>query len=52
MQDVLAYQRTTGMTDVDGNAHKVIAYAALRNPTDIGLLAPGPQDLRVRIFGH
>ena len=39
MQDVLAYQRTTGMTDADGNVHKVIAYAALRNPADIGLLS-------------
>ena len=39
MQDVLAYNRTTGMTDTEGNVHKVIAYAALRNPADIGLLS-------------
>ena len=39
MQDVLADQRQNGMTDVNGNVHKVLAYAALRNPTDIGLLS-------------
>ena len=39
MQDVLADQRQNGMTDVNGNVHKVLMYAALRNPTDIGLLA-------------
>ena len=39
IQDVLADQRLNGMTDVNGNVHKVLAYAALRNPTDIGLLA-------------
>lgn len=39
MQDVLADQRQNGMTDVNGVTHKVLAYAALRNPTDIGLLS-------------
>lgn len=39
MQDVLADQRRNGMTDVNGNAHKVLAYAALRNPSDPGLLS-------------
>jgi hypothetical protein len=39
MQDVLAYCRTTGIPDTDGNIHKVLAYAALRNPSDITLLS-------------
>ena len=39
MQDVLAYNRATGMTDVDGNVHKVLMYAALGNPSDITMLS-------------
>ena len=39
IQDVLADQRTTGMTDVNGRVLKVIAYAALGDPTDILLLS-------------
>lgn len=39
MQDVLADQRQNGMTDAGGNVHKVIAYAALGNPTDTQLLS-------------
>ena len=39
MQDVLADQRQNGMTDVNGNVHKVTAYAALRSPSDITLLS-------------
>ena len=39
MQDVLAYNRATGMTDVDGTVHKVLMYAALGNPTDITMLS-------------
>ena len=39
MQDVLAYCRTTGIPDTAGNVHKVLAYAALRNPGDITLLS-------------
>ncbi len=39
IQDVLADQRTTGMTDVSGRVHKVVAYAALGDPTDILLLS-------------
>ena len=39
MQDVLADQRKNGMTDVNGNVHKVTAYAALGNPTNITLMS-------------
>ena len=39
MQDVLNYLRNTGMADVNGNIHKVTAYAALGNPADIQLLS-------------
>lgn len=39
MQDVLAYLYSTGMTDLNGKTHKVIAYAALGNPSDILLLS-------------
>jgi hypothetical protein len=39
LQDVLADQRQDGMTDVDGKVHKVTAYAALGNPSDILLLS-------------
>ncbi len=39
MQDVLAYCRSTGIPDTSGNVHQVTAYAALRNPSDPGLLS-------------
>lgn len=39
MQDVLNYLRNTGMADVNGNVHKVAAYAALGNPADIQMLS-------------
>ena len=39
MQDVLAYMRSTGLTDESGKTHKVAAYAALRNPSDSLLLS-------------
>jgi hypothetical protein len=39
MQDVLADQRQNGMTDINGNVHKVLMYAALGNPADITMLS-------------
>lgn len=39
MQDVLAYLRSTGLADVNGQVHKVTAYAALGDPTDISLMS-------------
>jgi hypothetical protein len=39
MQDVLADQVTTGMTDAAGKTHKILAYAGLGNPADEDLLA-------------
>lgn len=39
MQDVLNYMRLSGMTDTTGRVHRVTAYAALGNPTDITLLS-------------
>lgn len=39
MQDVLAHNLSTGMTDTTGKTHKVISYAALGNPTDVMLLS-------------
>ena len=38
MADVLAYLQSTGLTDVNGKAHKVAGYAALGNPADEDLL--------------
>jgi hypothetical protein len=38
MQDVLADQKSVGMTDADGRVHKVAGYAALGNPHDAMLL--------------
>lgn len=39
LQDVLADQRKNGMVDAKGTTHKVAAYAALGNPTDITMLS-------------
>jgi len=47
MQDVLAYMRSTGMTDIQGNVHKVIMYAHLRNPRDPQLFSQA-----LKTFGH
>jgi hypothetical protein len=38
MADVLADQRSHGITDTSGRLHKVAGYAALGNPADEGLL--------------
>jgi hypothetical protein len=39
MQDVLRYLRDTGLADANGQVHKVTAYAALADPTDIQMLS-------------
>ncbi len=39
MQDVLSYMNHTGIADSSGHVHKVAAYAALRDPTDVWQLA-------------
>lgn len=39
LQDVLAYNRSTGMTDTTGKTHKVLMYAALGNPSNTSLLS-------------
>lgn len=39
MQDVLKYMRDYGMTDANGKAHKVAAYASLGVPTDTMMLS-------------
>lgn len=39
MQDVLAYMRSTGLTDTSGKTHKAVAYAALGNPSNPLLLS-------------
>ncbi len=38
MADVLAYLKSTGMTDTSGKVHKVAGYAAFGNPADEHLL--------------
>jgi hypothetical protein len=47
MQDVLAYMRSTGMTDMQGNTHKVLMYARLRSPRSPQILSEA-----LKTFGH
>lgn len=51
MQDVLAYMRSTGMTDTTGKVHKVVAYAAMRNPQDYTLMTQVLKTFGVAYFG-
>lgn len=39
MQTVLDYIKSDGITDTTGKVHKIVAYAAFRNPKDTTLLA-------------
>jgi hypothetical protein len=47
MQDVLAFMRSTGMTDLSGKLHKVLMYASLRSPRSAQMLSAC-----LKTFGH